>query len=547
MKRLIVLLVVGLVAGLTVSSPADVSAAKPKVRWRSCGGEFADFDCATFAVPLDHERPDGRQVKLALARLPATDQENKLGSLFLNPGGPGGSGVGFVLGAGPFLFSDEVRARYDLVGFDPRGIIDSDPLRCFRTFEEALSVSPRSPSRSRPTRRHSSPSWTSGSTPPVSGVAARSAITWRRRTSHAIWTCYARRSVIRCSTSPATPTDRSSASRTPTSSPTGSGRSSSTACWTRSPGRPASATRPRRSRSRPACAATPVPRRHSRSSSGCATRRGRGCAFSGDAADRYAALAAQLRAAPILIEDPETGEVFPFGYADLIGNSLGPLYDSFGWSFFAEFLAYVEAAADPAVLGVALDELMARTGAGLARNGERYPNFVEGFPSVVCSDSDNPDDHAAWAAAGAAADDEFGYFGRLWTWASSPCAVWSGFDNDRYVGPFDHETANPVLVVGTRYDPATRYEGAVTVDELLPDSALLTINGWGHTSLFLSACADAAISLYFLDGGTPVAGTECDQDFNPFALNMARASRALADRQAARAEALEHIGNLGGR
>ena len=274
---------------------------------------------------------------------------------------------------------------------------------------------------------------------------------------------------------------------------------------------------------------------------------GPSCAFSGDAADRYAALAAQLRAAPILIEDPETGEVFPFGYADLIGNSLGPLYDSFGWSFFAEFLAYVEAAADPAVLGVALDELMARTGAGLARNGERYPNFVEGFPGVACSDSDNPDDHAAWAAAGAAADDEFGYFGRLWTWASSPCAVWSGFDKDRYLGPFDHETANPVLVVGTRYDPATRYEGAVTVDELLPDSALLTVNGWGHTSLFLSACADAAISEYFLDGRTPVAGTECDQDFNPFALNTARASSALADRQAARAEALEHIGNIGGR
>ena len=121
MKRSIVLLAVGLVAGLTVSSPADVSAAKPKVRWRSCGGEFADFDCATFAVPLDHDRPDGRQIKLALARLPATDQENKLGSLFLNPGGPGVPASEFVLGAGPFLFSDEVRARYDLVGFDPRG------------------------------------------------------------------------------------------------------------------------------------------------------------------------------------------------------------------------------------------------------------------------------------------------------------------------------------------------------------------------------------------------------------------------------------------
>ena len=66
-----------------------------------------------------------------MVRLPATDPSRRIGSLFLNPGGPGGSGVEFVLFAGPFLFTDEVRARFDLVGFDPRGIIRSKPLRCF--------------------------------------------------------------------------------------------------------------------------------------------------------------------------------------------------------------------------------------------------------------------------------------------------------------------------------------------------------------------------------------------------------------------------------
>ena len=541
MKRLIVLLAVGLVAGLTVSSPADVSAAKPKVRWRSCGGEFADFDCATFAVPLDHDRPDGRQIKLALARLPATDQENKLGSLFLNPGGPGGSGVEFVLGAGPFLFSDEVRARYDLVGFDPRGIIESDPLRCFRTFEEALSVFapfafPITPDEEAlvaelDERLDSSCQRRGGSIRNHMATAnvARDLDLLREAVGDPLlnFAGYSYGSFLGVTYANLFPDRVGAVVVDGVLDPI---------AWTTGVGDEAE-TQPFSTRLRSDAGAQATLDEFFR----LCDEAGPSCAFSGDAADRYAALAAQLRAAPILIEDPETGEVFPFGYADLIGNSLGPLYDSFGWSFFAEFLAYVEAAADPAVLGVALDELMARTGVGLARNGERYPNFVEGFPSVACSDSDNPDDHAAWAAAGAAADDEFGYFGRLWTWASSPCAVWSGFDKDRYRGPFDHETANPVLVVGTRYDPATRYEGAVTVDELLPDSALLTVNGWGHTSLFLSACADAAISEYLLDGDTPVAGTECDQDFNPFALNMARASSALADRQAARAEALEHI------
>ena len=99
-------------------------------------------------VPLDYDRPKGKQITLALTRLPAGDPSRKIGSLFLNPGGPGGSGVDFVQGAGPFLYSDEVRARFDLVGFDPRGIIGSTPLRCFDTFDEAVAaVWPRSSSR----------------------------------------------------------------------------------------------------------------------------------------------------------------------------------------------------------------------------------------------------------------------------------------------------------------------------------------------------------------------------------------------------------------
>ena len=65
--------------------------------------------------------------------------------------------------------------------------------------------------------------------------------------------------------------------------------------------------------------------------------------------------------------------------------------------------------------------------------------------------------------------------------------------DDRFVGPFDASTANKVLVVGTRYDPATRYEGAEAVRALLPNSSLLTVEGWGHTSLFLSRCADRVV------------------------------------------------------
>ena len=170
-----------------------------------------------------------------------------------------------------------------------------------------------------------------------------------------------------------------------------------------------------------------------------------------------------------------------------------------------------------------------------------YPNFVEGFFGVACSDSDNPDGHSFWSTAADDADAGFGYFGRIWTWASSACAVWNGVDADRHVGPWDADTANPVLVVGTRFDPATRYEGAETVRALFPNSSLLTVEGWGHTSLFLSTCADEAVSAYLLTAVPPADGTVCHQDFGPFdvaALPSIASTEADAAVDAAEARAL---------
>jgi len=267
-----------------------------------------------------------------------------------------------------------------------------------------------------------------------------------------------------------------------------------------------------------------------------------GCAFAGDASARFAALAGRLRAGPIEITDPETGEVFPFGYPDLIGEALGAMYGSASWPFFAQFLAELEAAANPSALGRTLGEVGER--AGLEAGGQRpvpYPNFVEGFPGVACSDSVNPDDHSYWSDAGVAADRRFGYFGKIWTWVSSPCAVWEGIDDDHYLGPFDRATASPVLVVGNRFDPATRYEGAEIVHGLLRGSSLLTVEGWGHTSLMLSLCADDAVSEYLLDGTTPPPGTTCAQDIPPFGAASAPSASRLHARQRARAAVMSEV------
>jgi hypothetical protein len=96
--------------------------------------------------------------------------------------------------------------------------------------------------------------------------------------------------------------------------------------------------------------------------------------------------------------------------------------------------------------------------------------------------------------------------------AMSNSPDWPFSDADRYMGPFATSTASPMLVVGNTTDPATPLPGAQKVAGLLAGSRLLTVHAWGHTSLFLSSCADAAIGAYLVNGTLPAAGTVCEQD-----------------------------------
>jgi pimeloyl-ACP methyl ester carboxylesterase len=136
---------------------------------------------------------------------------------------------------------------------------------------------------------------------------------------------------------------------------------------------------------------------------------------------------------------------------------------------------------------------------------------------VACSDSDNPNQVGAWRRAADAAEHTAPYFGRYWTWFSSICQPWPGHDSDRYTGPWISRTANPVLVIGNRFDPVTPYHGAVTLARLLPRSRLLTLDGWGHTAEGRSSCIDARTARYLLTTQVPQPGTVCQPDGVPFA------------------------------
>ncbi|MEU4995976.1 alpha/beta hydrolase [Streptomyces sp. NPDC021622] len=107
---------------------------RQRIAWTPCGADVAEqpvpgAQCGWVEVPVDYAAPDKGTVKLRVSRAKATDHDRRLGSLLYNPGGPGAGGAADVAD-GNWQAGERARARYDLVGFDPRGIGGSAPITC---------------------------------------------------------------------------------------------------------------------------------------------------------------------------------------------------------------------------------------------------------------------------------------------------------------------------------------------------------------------------------------------------------------------------------
>ncbi|MCX5215040.1 alpha/beta hydrolase [Kitasatospora sp. NBC_00240] len=119
-------------AAAATAAAADELPAAP-LNWTACPfpGAPQGLQCASVQVPVDYAHPRGAKATVTVDRLPATGA-HPVGSLFFDPGGPGGSGTGLVyaesLGAG--LFTAATREHFDLIGLDPRGVGLSSPVRC---------------------------------------------------------------------------------------------------------------------------------------------------------------------------------------------------------------------------------------------------------------------------------------------------------------------------------------------------------------------------------------------------------------------------------
>lgn len=123
----------------TGSSGTPSTAPEPGARtidWEECDG---GFECGTLTVPLDYTKPDGKTIDIAVTRHPADEPDQRIGALFLNPGGPGGSAIEL---AHSYSRVGVISDRFDIIGFDPRGVGESSELDCHSHLVDIYDADP---------------------------------------------------------------------------------------------------------------------------------------------------------------------------------------------------------------------------------------------------------------------------------------------------------------------------------------------------------------------------------------------------------------------
>ena len=499
MRARIPLLTAALLAVVT-ASPATAGAADtiraPELRWADCP-DADGFDCTSAAVPRDYARPDAGHFRLAVTRLPAQDRDHRIGSLFVNFGGPGSNDVGTLKANGRRLFAT-LNRRFDVVSFDPRGVGSSRPAIDCAVDQEVAGpfaqpfMTPRDLDRDAlvaADRRyldrceHRNP----GVLPYVSTAnVARDMDMLRRAVGD--------RRLSYLGLSYGTYLGATYASLFPHSyralalegaldpgryanDPIGL-RTSLMAAQERALGRFLTAC----ASDQPACS-------------------GFG---DDDPAASLDALIARLDARPLAVD----GRLLD---GDDVRVALGGgLHAKSRWGLLARALAAGQRG-DGTLLRELADGFYGRTPDG----GQRP--MLDQFFAVSAVDQRNPPGLRPYLAAGADAWRAFPHSYFLGGYTEHAWGADTVQARGVFRGPFRAApSAPPALVVGTTYDPATPYEDAVSLTRQLGTARLLTMDGDGHGAYGgESACIDDTVNAYLEHGRLPAPGTRCEQQ-TPF-------------------------------
>ena len=492
------------VGGAVAAGPGSASskgAVGARIHWGPCDPPGVRLQCARVRVPLDWDRPDGRKIELAVIRHLASKPKQRIGSILINPGGPGDTGVGLVRGAGAELDTWGA-GRFDVVSWDPRGTNASTHVRCF------------------PSERSEASFW-KGVSIPVTTAAAKH---YARKIAELARRCGKLSGWLLPHISTAdTARDldylrRLVGDRKLTYVGLSYGTYLGQTYANMFPGRVRAMLLD--------AVVDPVPyakgaeaRVASQASGGdavfkqflalCESAGPKRCALAGGtqtATERVNELFARLKRGPIAA--PTANPPGKLTYEDLALSQFTPLRIPRSWPQDAKDL-------DAAVRG---------DGSALATEARKLltpAGFMGATTSAAISCADAPARMPLrrWPQVIGRLTRGDRLYGRLsgwWLWA--PCASWPVRGQDNYRGPWNAKTKNPILLIGTLHDPATPYINAVRSARRLGNAVLLTHNGYGHVSFQdPSACIDRARVAYLVRLITPPKGTVCQSDKKPFA------------------------------
>lgn len=485
-------------AGPWGGSAAAAGASGPQVEWAACGPQL---ECASVPVPLDWAHPGGTTITLSVIRHPASHPERRIGSLFVNPGGPGDSGVGYVAARGEELDA-MTGGHFDIVGWDLRGGAGgSAPVTCFADATERASF------------------WQDLPMPTTRAEERR----YLAKTIELAQRCGARNGELLAHISTAdTARDLDHLRRLVGDRRlTYFGESFGTLI-----GQTYANLFPRRVRAMaldgvvdPVAATTSTEavlasgsvdtdRVFRRFLALCEAAGPDRCALAGHGpvAPRVNRLLRRLRQAPIPAPSATPPGELTYGEA-LTALKFAGLPDPALWPATA---AVLEAAIQGD--GSAIEDI-----ARGATSDQARMLLQEQGVALVCADAPARHPASAWPRVVDRLEAISRVGGPVVGWINAPCASWPTASANRYTGPWNATTRHPILVIGTRFDPNTALRNARRAAQRLGNAVLLIHDGYGHLSRRdPSACVVQATGSYLVDLTTPPRGTICPADHLPF-------------------------------
>jgi len=451
-----------------------------RLGWEDCGD---GFECARLRVPLDYDDPAAQSIRLALVRLPASGPGARIGSLVVNPGGPGGSGIDYARRARTAV-TGPVRERFDVVGFDPRGVGQSEPVRCLTDEQTdefiAADGSPDDAGEERRLLRLAEDfaarcEQRAGALLPHVGTrdAARDMDVLRAglgdRRLHYLGKSYG--TYLGATYAGLFPDKVGSMVLDGAIDPRVSAR--------------------RQGRAQ----AAGFEQALAAFVDDCVARSD--CPIGDDRAEGLAAIDRLLARADAEPLESADGRVAT--QALVVLGIVAAMYDETnGWPALRVGLRQAIDDGDASVLLLLADFYTDRDQEGRYTNNQNDVIYA-----VNCLDRPEDGDLADLRAAARSFSRVSPRFGAYIAWGGLPCAVWPAEPES---GPAAVRApgARPILVIGTTRDPATPYQWAKALARQLDSGVLLTYDGDGHTAYARgSSCIDAAVESYLLRDRLP--------------------------------------------